>query len=280
MTTVAEHVSQAMSQLGVVSDTPRLDAEILLAHDLGMTRSQLLASLQHEKSLNQFPQYIERRIAYEPLAYILGEWEFYSLPFTVHAPVLVPRPETEHLVEIILENIDAGPQRIMEIGTGTGCIAVAIAKNAAHTSILATDLRQPNLELAESNARRHGVDTRIEFRHGSLFEVLQPSDSPFDAICSNPPYIEESAWDGLSPTIRNYEDRNALLAGAEGLDIIRAIVKGAPAHLRPGGLLALEVGMGQYRAVTALFQQNNYHEVETRNDLAGIERVVYGRSHV
>lgn len=284
MPTNAERLAQAARLLESVSDTPRLDAEILLAAALGISRAKLLASLSERAEAPAFDEYIERRLNYEPLAYILGEWEFFSLPFNVPPPLLVPRPETEHLVEAVIDYktvLDAArPRRdesarfkVLEIGVGTGCVSVSIAVNVPDAAIVATDVNPAAIEAARVNAQRHRVSGRITFRQGDLFAALEPGDGPFDVVCSNPPYIEESAWPDLSPVIRMHEDPGALLAGPDGLDVIRRIVHESPGWLAPGGLLAFEIGMGQDTAVQALFHEGPYYDVRFRKDLAGINRI-------
>ena len=159
-----------------------------------------------------------------PIAYILGEWEFFSLDFEIHAPVLVPRPETEHLVEAVLGFIGEGPARVLDLCTGSGCIAVTVAHNAPKARIVASDLNPDALALAERNAQRHGVADRFTFRHGSLYEALGNDDSPFDVICSNPPYVKMGEWNELPLPIRLYEDRCAVLSGETGLEHVESII--------------------------------------------------------
>lgn len=274
MASLAEELAATTEQLESISESPRLDAEILLAHVLGISRSVLLARLDESPSLQGLRHLVQRRLGHEPIAYILGEWEFFSLSLEVHPPALVPRPETEHLVEQVLDFVGDTPSKILEVGTGTGCVAVAIACNAPKVSILATDIRPENLDLAMRNAARHGVDNRIEVRAGETYEPLRPADGPLDVICSNPPYVEEGQWEALSPTIRLHEDRAALLSGPEGLDVIRQLVAKGQDHLRQGGLLAFEIGMGQYERVYALLDEYGYKEIRVTRDLAGIERIV------
>lgn len=278
MVTLAQRLADATQLLASVTETPRLDAEILLAHALGISRARLLARLQGPCNAPGFDAMLERRLAYEPIAYILGEWEFFSLSFRVTPPLLVPRPETEHLVEIVLEWIESGPATILDVGTGTGCVAVAIAATAPKARLVATDISPDALGLALANAERWGVADRIEFRAGDLFEALPAPSPAFDVICSNPPYVEESAWAGLPPVIRLYEDPHALLAGPDGLAVIRRLVGHARRYLRPGGLLAFEIGMGQDRAVREMLSSNGYEHVGFRRDLACIERIAFAHA--
>ncbi|MCH7910993.1 MAG: peptide chain release factor N(5)-glutamine methyltransferase, partial [Candidatus Hydrogenedentes bacterium] len=259
------------------TDTPRLDAELLLAHSLGLKRAALLARLGTCLSdASVFETYIERRRNAEPIAYITGTWEFFSLEFEIEAPVLVPRPETEHLVETVLEHIGNSDARVLDLCTGSGCVAIAIAHNAPKSTLIATDLRASNLALAQRNAVRHELETRIDFRQGDLFHALDDAEEPFDVIASNPPYVEAGAWDGLPRVIRDHEDPAALLAGVDGLDLIRRLIADAPKHLRPGGLLAFEFGMGQYEQVCGLMKACGYAHLRCVRDLAGIERIALG----
>lgn len=279
ISSIGERIRAAANQLAALSDTPRLDAEILMAHALGISRAKLLASLPECVDAPGFGELLRRRLQYEPLAYILGEWEFFSLPLIVRPPLLVPRPETEHLVEKVIEFINERPAAVLEIGTGTGCIAVAVARNAPRVRIIATDINPVAVETATLNAERHHVDDRVEFRCGDLYQPLNERDA-FDAICSNPPYVEEACWNELSPVIRFHEDPGALLSGADGLDLTRRIVSGAPARLRPGGLLAIETGQGQATRLAALMHEAGFEEVGVVPDLAGIERVVHARKPI
>lgn len=276
MATVAERLADAAQRLDPVTDTPRLDAELLLAHTLGLSRASLLARMHEPAPGEPFETLVKRRAGGEPLAYILGSWEFYSLDFKIEAPILVPRPETEHLVEVVLEFVGNGPATVLDLCTGSGCVAVAVAVHAPACEIVATDRNPKAVSLAARNARRYEVDQRIAFRQGDLFEALQVSDGPFDAVCANPPYVAESDWPSLSATIREFEDPDALLAGKDGLDCIRRIVQDARAYLRSGGLLAFEIGQGQSKAVEDLMLEAGYETIAFRKDLAGISRIASG----
>jgi len=270
---LGERLLQASRLLARVSDTPRLDAEILLAHALGFRRSQLLARLRDVMTAEGFDDLVERRLTYEPIAYILGEWEFFGLDLSVEPPLLVPRPETEHLVEAMLDEVGDREARVMDIGTGTGCVAVAVAHNARRARVTATDISALALDVAQSNALRHGLADRVRFLPGSLFDALPPGTALFDVIGSNPPYVEDCAWPELPAVIRLHEDPKALLAGNDGLDVIRLLIRDAPRFLRPGGLLAFEIGMGQDTAVRHMLLNAGYERVRFRPDLAGIPRI-------
>lgn len=280
MPTLAQHLAHAAELLVPMTDTPRVDAEILLAHALGISRPQLLTRLNESLPVGRFDALLRRRLAYEPIAYILGEWEFFSLNFEVVSPILVPRPETEHLVEAVLDEVGGTPARILELCTGCGCVGVAVAVNASQVRMIATDIRSEAVELARRNAVRHGVADRIEFRTGDLFDPISAESALFDVVCANPPYVEEDAWDELSPVIRLHEDPRALLAGKDGLAVVRRLIEGAVSRLSPRGLLAFEVGMGQYDRVCRLLVGRGYDDVGCRRDLAGIERIVLARKPV
>lgn len=275
--TLAERLAWATERIAPISDTPRLDAELLLACALGMSRAALLARLRDTTPAPDFPAWVARRAAAEPLAYLLGEWEFYALPFTVAPPLLTPRPETEHLVETVLEEIGRGRARLLEIGCGTGCVAVAVAVHAPHAQIVAVDIHPRACAVTARNARRHGVRDRVQVFQGDMACALDAREPAFDVVCSNPPYVEESAWHELSPVIRLHEDPGALLSGSDGLDAVRRIVADARSLLRPGGLLALEIGAGQAPAVRAILADAGYTAIRFVKDLADIERIAAAR---
>ena len=271
--THATRLATATRLLTPVTETPRLDAEILLAHALGLSRTQLLARLQETADLPSFEVLLQRRLECEPIAYILGEWEFFSLDFEVTPPLLVPRPETEHLVETVIEFVGETPARLFEIGVGTGCVSISIAKHLKHCRILGSDINPVALEVATRNAERHGVTDRFLCRSGSLFDVLTPEEGSLDVVFSNPPYVAEGEWDTLPPVIRRHEDPKALLAGTDGLDIVRTIIIQAQNWLRAGGLLAMEIGDTQHEAVRDFLTLHAYTDIRFVNDLAGIPRI-------
>jgi len=274
MTTIGEKLAHGERSLANVTETPRLDAEILLCDALSLTRPQLLARLTEAVEAPRFQSLLDRRAAHEPIAYILGEWEFYSLPLYVTPPLLVPRPETEHLVDRVLRFIGNDSCHVLDLCTGTGCAAVAIAKNAPQAHVTATDINPTAIQIAERNAVRHDVRDRISFSQGDLFDPLAAPTASFDIISANPPYVEDGDWDSLAPVIRLYEDPRALKAGADGLDLVRRIAASAQAYLRDGGLLAMEIGAGQAAAARAIVEEHQYDNIEFEPDLAGIERVL------
>jgi release factor glutamine methyltransferase len=272
MTTIGEWLAHGERALADVTETPRLDAEILLAEALALTRPQLLARLSDEAEATRYQSYLDRRAAHEPIGYILGEWEFFSLALYVQPPLLVPRPETEHLVERVLQFVGNDTATVLDLCTGTGCVAVAIAKNAPSTHVIATDINPIAIETAERNAVRHGVADRVTVQAGDLFDAIEVQ--PFDVVCSNPPYVADAEWDDLDPVIRLYEDPGALKAGADGLEFVRRIAAQACDYLRDDGLLALEIGAGQAAPARAIVDTHGYENIEFQPDLAGIERVL------
>jgi release factor glutamine methyltransferase len=216
----------------------------------------------------------------EPLAYLIGRREFFSLDFEVTPAVLIPRPETETLVGAALEFIAAHPDsRVLDLGTGSGAIAVSIAASAPRARIVATDLSAAALAVARRNAERHGAGARVEFRRADLFEPLD-SGAPlgrFDLIVSNPPYIEDAALASLAPEVARFEPRCALVGGPDGLDFYRRIARAAREHLEPGGATMLEVGAGQAGRVAALLADAGMAPAAVINDLAAVARVVVAR---
>lgn len=254
----------------------RLDAETLLLHHIGKNRAWLLAHLDEEfggcTSIG-YAQLIERRLRGEPIQYILGECEFYGLPFRVMRDVLIPRPETEHLVEKALELAANFEQpRIVDVGTGSGAIAVALAHKLPAAQITATDMSAPALDVARSNAERNGVASRIRFAQGDLLAPV--TGEQFDVVVSNPPYVADNDRDVLTVEVRDYEPSVALFAGASGLDIYRRLIPQARDVLGSDGRLALEIGYGQSVAVASLLRDAGFAEMEIIADLQGIERVL------
>jgi release factor glutamine methyltransferase len=257
--------------------SPRLDAEVLLAHVLGKERIALYT--HHDQPLKKeelaaYRELIRRRLGGEPVAYLVGRREFWSLAFSVDERVLVPRPETELLVETVLALVAGRPSpRIADIGTGSGAIAIAVAHERPDAQVVAVDRSAGALEVARGNAEALDVD--IELVEGDLLAPLAGRE-PFRVIASNPPYIPDGDFAGLPPEVKR-EPREALLAGADGLAVLRRLATGAPACLEPGGALAVEVGRGQAGAVAELFAGAGLEGVEVKRDLAGIERVVVAR---
>lgn len=262
-------------------ETARLDAEVLLAHACGISRATLLAGFDVDaRAAEKFRRMIARRAAREPLAYIVGSKEFFSLDFEVTPAVLIPRPETETLVESALKFLSAKPgahaldMNVLDIGTGSGAIAIAIAANAPKVRIKATDISKEALEVARRNATRHRCDDRVDFIDANLFP---DPVSRFDLIVSNPPYVAEADLETLQPEIRLHEPRVALVFGADGIEMYRRIAAHSQSHLNPGGAVMVEIGAGQAAAVEALFRRAGFSNIDAIRDLAGIQRVVCAR---
>jgi release factor glutamine methyltransferase len=259
----------------------RLDADLLVAHALGVKRIALF--LDPERPLNDaelaaIRALVERRRAREPIAYILGEREFYGRMFRVTRDVLIPRPDTETLIEeakaFLTQCTAAGP--ILDLCTGSGCVAVTLAAECSDRPLIASDVSPTALAIAGENAARHGVSERLSLRQGDLFSVLDASER-CALITANPPYIGAHELATLAPEVRDYEPRLALDAGADALAFYRRIAADAHAHLTPGGALLVEVGMGQADEVAALLREHGLLDVRAARDLGGIERVVLGR---
>jgi release factor glutamine methyltransferase len=261
------------------SDSARLDAEILLAHARGCRRIELYTRYDEPLSDAQraaMRDLVRRRADAEPVAYLVGFKEFYSLPFKVTADVLIPRPETETLVLEAVEIAKGSAAErltLLDLCTGSGCVAVAAAKGSTKFAVTASDLSDAALDVAQSNAERNGVAKRVEFRHGDLFDAL-PGDATFDIILSNPPYVAEGEYESLPPDIRLHEPAAALLAGADGLDILRRIADEAPRRLNAGGHLLVELDPKQAEPIADLLRPS-FREVRFVKDLAGKVRVVH-----
>lgn len=262
-------------------DSARLDAELLLGRVLGVDRIRLIIDSLRELSPEELVRYrelIKRRRAAEPIAYIVGEREFFGLPFRVDGRVLVPRPDTEILVEVALERTRSRDMygRLLDLCTGSGCVALAFAKQRRTWRFTATDISADALAVARENARRLGLTWNLRFLEGDLDEPLDDHER-FELITANPPYISDADMAELDATVRDYEPHLALRGGADGLDLVRRIVERAPARLTEGGVLALEIAYDQAPRVAALLEQAGFVEIERRRDYGGHERVVSGR---
>ncbi|NJN82378.1 MAG: peptide chain release factor N(5)-glutamine methyltransferase [Caldilineaceae bacterium] len=279
-TTVSRaHVSAAKRLTGAGIGTPQLDAQVILAHVLGVDRSWLFAHHEYKLSATQSHEYTElivRRTAHEPVAYLVGHKEFYGIDFLVDQRVLIPRPETELLVDAVLDHIEMRSDhrvRIADVGTGSGAIAISVAVNCPEARLYAIDLSQDALAVARANVTRQDVDSQITLRHGDL---LDPLAETVDIIVANLPYIDSQSYSSLEPDVRQYEPRLALEAGVQGLDAIRRLLIQARRCLNAGGVIFLEIGSNQGEAVTALVGElipdNSYFSV--RQDYHGHDRIV------
>lgn len=269
---------QALAAAGV--DEARLKAEWLLSSVLGCRRLEIVLHRKRVpagEQVGQFREMVARVSAGEPVQYVVGETDFLGRPFHVDRRALIPRPETELLVEQVLaaKNVwKAEAPAVADVGTGSGCIAVSLALARPAARLIAVDRSPEALELAVQNARALGVDGRIAFRHGDLLEGLRARS--LNAVVSNPPYIAADALPGLPREIREHEPRLALDGGPQGLDVITRLVPQAHRALRVGGGLFLEIGETQGAAVAALLEQAGFQQVEIRRDLAGRDRIAVG----
>jgi release factor glutamine methyltransferase len=265
---VRDAVGGAVDALAAVGvEDPRLDAELLLGEAMGCGRAALAADPDAGVPADvgrRFGEMVRRRLRREPVAYILGRKGFRHIELEVDRRVLIPRPETELLVELALE---VRPGRVLDVGTGSGAIALAVADELPECRVVATDTSTDALKVACANSERLGLKERVRFIERSV-----PEGEDFDLTLANLPYIAEGDWSSLQPEVTRWEPREALLAGPDGLDAIRAVAPQVRA-----GMLALEVGEGQADAVASLLGKAGFDAIQTRPDLAGIERVVWGR---
>jgi release factor glutamine methyltransferase len=281
--TTGDALSAAVDALRAIGvQSPRLDAELLLSEATGWDRAHLAANPKAEipaAAGRRFAETVRRRLRREPVAYIFGRKGFRHIELAVDRRVLIPRPETELLVELALE---LSPRRVLDIGTGSGAIALAIADELPECEVTATDTSATALEVARANAERLGLAERVRFLEGTL-----PDTGEFDLVVANLPYVSEEEWGGLQPEVTEWEPREALLGGPDGLDPIRALLADERVRLLSNigrqkanspVAIGLEVGEGQAGAVAALVERGGFGSVETRSDLAGIARVVIGRS--
>jgi release factor glutamine methyltransferase len=265
----------ARSRLATTSQNPRRDAEVLLAHVLGCDQVALLTHperpLSHAESA-RYESFLTRRSAFEPMQYIIGSQEFFGLLFEVTPDVLIPRPETEHLVEALLARIDRDANtRIIEVGTGSGAIAVALAHALPRSHVTAVDVSLAALAVARRNAEKHGLSGRVRFTPSDLLAAIEGAN--FDAIVSNPPYVADG--EVLERQVSQYEPRSALYAGPTGLEVYERLIPQARKVLKPQGWLMLEIGYGQSSALRRLL--SGWSDVNFLNDLRGIPRVAVAR---
>ncbi len=278
--TAGECVQMASVELAPVTDTPRLEAEVLLAEVLGVSRTALLAHPEQRVSALQRARYgslVRQRAAAYPLPYLIGRAEFFGLSFEVTPAVLIPRPETETLVNLALAR---HPDRVLDVGTGSGCIALTLAVHLPVAQVYATDISLAALEVARRNARRHAVGPRVRFVAGDLLTMWArapalPESQRFDLVIANLPYVAAGEWGGLPRSVREYEPRLALAGGADGLAIVRRLLLQAPGVLRGGGALLVEIGAVQGAAALDLARVAlPAASARLHRDLAGHERVL------
>jgi len=279
--TITQAINEGASRLrDEAPDHERRTAGVLLAHVLFVDHTHLLTRSDEHITALQYEDYlklIERRAAGEPLQYITGHQEFYGLDFRVTPAVLIPRPETEFLVERIIKLMDeAMPSPlIVDVGTGSGCIAITVALNVPRARVIATDLSAAALEVARTNAERHGANG-VEFRQGDLLEPLAARhlENSVDVLASNPPYVNEGNAELIQREVRDWEPREALFGGVEGLDFYRRLLVEGLTFVRPGGYMIFEIGYNQLDAITEIIAALEWELVDVVNDLQGIPRTV------
>lgn len=262
-----------------VSESPRLDAELLLGAALGVNRVQLIVDSKRpldEAELAHIRRHLIRRRKAEPVAYILGEREFYGLPFWVNPAVLIPRPDTETLVDVALRRTEKNSLfgRAVDVCTGSGCVAVSLARQRPGWRVSGSDVSREAVQVARRNSLRLGTQWNLDLRVGDLLAPF--GQERFHLITANPPYIPDAEMDTLQPDIRKHEPHLALKGGREGLDVLRRLVREASRRLLPGGVLAVEVGAGQAPRVRRGFQAYGFADVQATQDYGGVERVVSG----
>jgi len=281
--TVQDYQKYIVDQISGLSQTPRLDAQVLLAHIMGKSRAWLLAHPEenltptHQATLQPA---LAKLVSGTPLPYILGDWEFYNLSFRVNPAVLIPRPETELLVETALNWLREHPTRrtAADIGTGSGCLAISMAANIPNIHVTATDISESALKIAQSNATRHQVSDRIQFIQSDLFSALPVSHSTFDLVAANLPYIPTQTLRNLD--VFGREPTLALDGGPAGLDLIRKLLQTAPPYLAPGGVIFLEIEASQGSAAVKLAHKlYQAADINLYPDFAGQDRLVKIETH-
>ncbi len=261
--------------------SPRLDAELIVAHALDVDRVKLYLDLDRPLSpseLGSIRSLVARRRKREPIAYLRGRREFYGRDMLVSPAVLVPRPETETLVERALERLDAErPARVLDLCTGSGCVGVTLLAERPRIRATLTDLSTEALAIAEQNAAKHGVLDRATIAHGDLYDALAAGEPPFDVVVANPPYLAPAERAGLEPDVRDFEPAMALFAPDDGLALVEAIARGSVEHVAPGGYVLLEIGASQGEAARGRLIAAGLVDVRVYPDLGGRARVVEGR---
>jgi len=275
---IKERTETFFQQKGVPN--AKLDTDILIAHSLGLKRLDLYLDMDRpltDAQLDALRPLVKRRAAREPLQYIVGTTEFYGLTLKVDRRALIPRHETEELVELIVERLEAAPHRILDLGTGSGALALALANKYADAEVTAVDRSAEALALAKENADALGLAGRISFLEGSWFASL-PERASFDLIVSNPPYLTESEMQTAEPEVVGHEPHGALLSGGDGLDDLRLILKGAKTFLAKGGLLAMETGVAQHEKLKELAAAAGLAGGESLEDLSERPRFFFIRT--
>lgn len=273
---ILEWTTGFLRQKGI--ESPRLEAEILLAHARGCPRIRLYTDFNTpltDAERSTMRELVTRRSRREPIAYLVGHREFYGRSFLVTPAVLIPRPETETLIDVCLELIPSDhPAHLIEVGIGSGCIAITLARQRALCRLTATDVSPAALQIAASNAARHEVTDRITLLEGDALQPLLSTDTLYDGLVSNPPYVTDDERGRLQPEIDLHEPALALYGGPDGLDIVRSIITHAHAILKPGAFIALELDPLQCPAVCSLLANASFKDISIRQDMAGRDRIV------
>ena len=278
--TIRDIIITYTEELKQMSDTPRLDVEIILQKVLGdVDRIYIHLNLNKEmekNQMNEFNNLIQQRLEGRPVAYIVGNREFMGLDFYVKEGVLIPRPDTETLVEELISICKDKKVEILDIGTGSGAITVSLAKYIENAKVMSFDISDIPLEVGPINAKSNGVGDKIEFRKSDLFSAIEGTNKVFDVIVSNPPYIPRIDMPTLHTQVKDYEPYNALEGGVDGLDFYRNITKESVKYLSENGILAYEVGHDQADDVELIMKNNGYTNIYRKKDIQGIDRVVIG----
>lgn len=273
---ILEWTAGFLKQKGV--ESPRLEAELLLAFARKCPRIRLYTDFTEPLSDEQravMRELVQRRAKREPLAYLVGTREFYGRSFEVGPGVLIPRPETETLIDVCLERIPSDTaSHVVEVGFGSGCISITLARQRPQCHVTATDISSTAMSIASRNVDRHAVTDRVVLMQGDCLEPLLKSGVRFDGLVSNPPYIREDERDSLQPEVAVHEPAEALFAGTDGLDVVRRLIQQAPGILKPGAFLALELDPSQCAEVTALVSAAGFAAARVHKDLAGLDRIV------
>jgi release factor glutamine methyltransferase len=283
LSTIEELFQKGRILLKDVAAEPAIEAKVILLKSTGLSQEQFFASPQKKvtsREESSFSRLINGRLSGVPLAYLTGAKEFWSLTLRILPGILIPRPETELIVEKVLELSSRKAETIIDMGTGSGNIALALAQELPQARIFATDISARAMRIGRFNALKHNA-VRVTFAQGNLFSALKGLDleEKCDFIVSNPPYVPAGDWETLSREVREHEPRRALVPGKTGFEFIRRLVKGAPAYLKPGGYLLFEIGQGQREGAVAFFDQC-WSQVKSFDDLSGIPRVIKARISV
>ena len=280
MLTVLEVLQKSAEFLGSKGvEHPRLNAELIIGHSLGMKRMQLYLQFERplqDPELDRIRPLIRRRAQREPIQYVLGETEWGGLRLKTDRRALIPRPETEYLVELIVQAMPSPPGRILDLGTGTGALGLALAKHYDVSAVTAVDRSTAALELARENAAAAGVEARVHFLESDWFDKV-PADVGFNLIVANPPYLTELEVNEAAPEVRDFEPRQALIAESEGTADLQKIIAASPRYLSKGGLLALETGIAQHKVLLEWCADAGYQSLESKTDLTGRDRFILAR---